>query len=93
MPRTELHVDKELHSVPVADLPPEQFAELEKAIRRDGCRDAIVVWQGHDIILDGCHRYRICEKHGIGYRVVQLAMPDRDAARGRTNRSGLSAGR
>ena len=77
-----LHIDKELHRAPIGDLPPETLAELERAIKREGCRDPIVVWKDHDIILDGCNRYTICEKAGIGYRTVSIDLPDRDAARG-----------
>ena len=33
-------------------------------------------------MLDGHHRYAICEQHGLGYRIQDLSLPDLDAAKG-----------
>lgn len=51
---------------------------LEESILRDGCRDAIVVW--NNIILDGHNRYSICRKHGIPFQIRSIAMESRDEA-------------
>ena len=51
---------------------------LEESILREGCRDAIVVW--NDIILDGYNRYDICIKHGLPYQVKHLQLDSRDEA-------------
>jgi len=51
---------------------------LEESILREGCRDPLTVWDG--ILLDGHNRLKICKKHGIGYRVTTIELPDRIAA-------------
>lgn len=51
---------------------------LEESILREGCRDAIVVW--NDIILDGYNRYDICIQHGLPYQVKHLQLDSRDEA-------------
>lgn len=53
---------------------------LEENIVRDGCRDALVVWAPHNILLDGHNRYEICQRHGIPYRTTEIVLPDRLAA-------------
>lgn len=61
-------------------LTPEEYAGLEESIRAEGCRDALVVWEGENILLDGHNRYAICERLGVPYRTVGIVLPDRDAA-------------
>jgi protein gp37 len=58
----------------------EELDDLEADIIEHGCRDALVVWAdapGGPVLLDGHNRYRICQKHGLPYRVEGLAFPDR----------------
>lgn len=50
-------------------LTPQEYSLLEKNLLREGCRDPIVVWG--DIILDGHHRYKICQEHGIKFNTVK----------------------
>jgi hypothetical protein len=38
---------------------------LEASILAEGCRDAIVVWQERDVIIDGHNRWDICQQHGL----------------------------
>ena len=45
----------------------EEFEELKRSILEDGCRDAIIIWEGHNIIIDGHTRYDICQTHGIPF--------------------------
>ena len=73
---TPIAVDPEL-SILIPPLQPEELAQLEANILAEGCRDPLVVWQG--ILLDGHNRLRICEKHGIPYKVVEIDLPDSDA--------------
>lgn len=49
---------------------PARVVELERLLLKYGCRDPIVVRNG--FIVDGHHRYAICTKHGIPYKVEQL---------------------
>jgi N6-adenosine-specific RNA methylase IME4 len=56
------------------------YVNLELAVLADGCREPLVVWAGKNILLDGHNRLEICERHGIPYQVVDVALPDREAA-------------
>jgi len=72
-------VDDEFEAL-IPPLSEEEFAGLEKSLLNDGCRDRLVVWRGHNLLLDGHHRKKICGKHGIPFGVVEVNLPDRDAA-------------
>lgn len=59
-------------------LPPlheEEFKELEKDIVQKGCLQPLVIWGG--ILIDGYHRYRICQKHNIPFSVKELEFNSR----------------
>ena len=47
----------------------EELSALEASIKQDGCRDPLVVW--HNTIIDGHHRYTICNKYGISFNVIE----------------------
>jgi hypothetical protein len=59
----------------------EEFEELERSILEDGCRDAIVIWKRHGIIIDGHARYGICRTHGIPFDTRELPFENRDDAK------------
>lgn len=50
-------------------LTPQEYSLLEESILKEGCRDPIVVWK--NIILDGHHRYKICQKYGVEFNTVK----------------------
>ena len=52
--------------------------QLEENILHDGCRDDLVVWEGHDILLDGHNRFEICRDHNLPYSVSEITFPDRE---------------
>ena len=59
-------------------LPPltgEQLAVLEADLRQNGCYAPIIVNEDMAIV-DGHNRQRICEEHGISYRMVVFAFED-----------------
>jgi hypothetical protein len=59
----------------------EEQAQLEQNLLAEGgCRDALVVWQGYNLLLDGHHRLDLCRRHGLPYRTREVALPDREAA-------------
>lgn len=60
------------------EMQPEEYRQLEDNIIRDGCRDPIVVWG--NIIVDGHHRYEICQKHGLPFQTVSLDFQSREEA-------------
>ena len=73
----KITVDPEFKS----NIPPlsdEEFAQLEKNILADGCRDPLVLWG--QLLLDGHNRYAICTKHGLPFNTVQKEFASRDEA-------------
>lgn len=53
---------------------------LERQLKAEGCRDALVAWKQTGILLDGHNRKEICEANGLGYRVDWIDLPDRETA-------------
>ena len=47
----------------------EELSALEASIKQEGCRDSLIVW--NNTIIDGHHRYTICNKYGISFNVVE----------------------
>jgi transcriptional regulator with XRE-family HTH domain len=71
-------IDPEFKAL-IPPLPAEEYAALEQSIVRDGCRDALVVWEG--ILVDGHNRYEICNRIRKPFRTVPLERVDsRDSA-------------
>ncbi len=59
-------------------LPPlsgEQFSSLERDILGNGCYTPIIVNEGM-VIVDGHNRFRICEKHGLPFRMLVFSFAD-----------------
>ena len=50
----------------------EEFRQLEVDILQNGCRDPLVLWKGKNILVDGHHRYAICTKHNISYKIFEM---------------------
>ncbi len=62
-------------------LPPLQEGEmtlLRKSLLEEGCRDALVVFQG--TLVDGHNRYRICHENGIPFSITELDRANEDEA-------------
>jgi N6-adenosine-specific RNA methylase IME4 len=75
-------IDPEFRAL-IPPLAPEELAQLEANILRDGCRDPLVVWRWRDadqerdiaeacVLIDGHNRYDICEKNGLEYDVQEM---------------------
>ena len=60
----------------IPPLTDDEYSRLEESIKKEGCRDALVLWG--DILIDGHNRYKICEKHGIDYDTKQLEFDSRE---------------
>lgn len=72
-------VDPEFQAL-IPPLTDDEYRQLEENVVRDGCRDALVTWQG--TLLDGHNRLRICQEHGLNYLTFELpAIHDRDDAK------------
>ena len=63
----------------IASLSDAEFAQLEKNILTDGCRNPIVEWRGY--IVDGHHRYKICTEHGIPFETTTKKFKSRADAK------------
>jgi N6-adenosine-specific RNA methylase IME4 len=73
-----IKVDSEFRSL-IPPLTPDERAQLEANVCRDGCRDPLVLWKG--ILLDGHNRFEICAAHKIKYRVIDQECVDRADAK------------
>ena len=51
----------------------DEYIELEQNIKSNGCREAIVIWDG--TIIDGHHRYKVCQKHSIPFNTKEMDFP------------------
>jgi phage N-6-adenine-methyltransferase len=72
-----MRIDKDFKNL-IPPLSAEEYHLLETSIITEGCRDALVCWQGS--ILDGHNRYEICKKHDLPYNVTHIDFPDRQSA-------------
>ena len=64
-------------------IPPLSYDEREKLLHNlqlNGCREPLVVWEGHSILLDGHNRFELCTKYGIEYKVVEVRLPSFESA-------------
>ena len=68
MAEINLLIDQEFKRL-LPELSSAELAQLEANILSDGCRDPIVVW--NNTIVDGHHRYEICKKHRLPFRIEQ----------------------
>jgi hypothetical protein len=75
----ELQIDQEFQEL-IPPLSQEERAGLEQNLIDNGCRVPLDVWQETNILLDGHHRYDICMRHNIPYKVNLLSLADRNAA-------------
>lgn len=70
----KLEIDLEFEAL-IPALTEEETADLTASLKRDGCRDAIVVWKG--FVVDGHNRYRICTESKIAFKTVELKIGER----------------
>lgn len=62
----------------IPPLKPEEFEQLEKNIVAEGCRDALVLWNG--TLIDGHNRHDICTKNNIAFTTIEIELGSRDDA-------------
>ncbi len=72
----ELRIDPEFKNL-IKPLHTKEFLQLENNIIMDGCRDAIITWNG--IIIDGHNRYEICHRHNIPFRIHEMEFDCRES--------------
>lgn len=73
-----LTIDNEFETL-IPPLSSDEYRLLEESILAEGCRDALITWNG--ILIDGHNRYRICEKHGLPYCTAEIELEDRNAVK------------
>jgi len=76
----DLKIDPELKDL-IPPLTEGEYASLKESIERDGCREPLTIWKGQDIILDGHNRYQICTELQAPFKIVEIELPDRTAAK------------
>ena len=77
-PQKSITILKEIREyiIPLSD---EELFQLEKNILKEGCREPLTVWPKSStqlVLIDGHNRYKICEKHNIGFKVREISFKD-----------------
>lgn len=70
-------IDPEFQEL-IPPLTDDEFKQLEANLLRDGCKEALTVWD--DILIDGHNRYKICQQHSIKFKVDEIKFESRDHA-------------
>lgn len=70
-------IDNEFKNL-IPPLTADERSCLEESIVKEGCRDALVVWDG--ILVDGHNRYEICTKRNIQFKTAEKHFTSRDDA-------------
>jgi len=84
-----IKIDKDFAAL-IPPLSADELAHLENSLLAEGCRDPLVLWKGHDTLLDGHNRLKLCRKHGLKFKTVEIDLPDKEAARAYIIRNQLS---
>lgn len=77
LPPEVVIVDEEFKSL-IPPLAAEEYEQLEANILAEGCRDALVIWKGRNILVDGHNRYAICARHDLPYKTVMREFESRE---------------
>jgi 16S rRNA G966 N2-methylase RsmD len=75
--KPDLQIDPVIRSW-IAPLDAKELELLEASIATEGCRDALIAWNG--VLIDGHHRHEICRREKKPYRVTEMSFPNRDHA-------------
>lgn len=70
-----LEVDAEFKRL-IRPLRKEEYRILENSIRKDGCRDPIIVW--NNTIIDGHNRYLLCHRYNIPFAIEEKFFMSRE---------------
>lgn len=73
----ELQIDKEFQQL-IPPLSAEEYTQLESNLMKEGCRDALITWNG--TLVDGHNRYAICRKHRIKFETIEKEFSNRQEA-------------
>lgn len=73
-----MKIDSEFKNL-IPELAVGEYQKLEASIIKEGCRDALVVW--NDTLLDGHNRYEICNEHSIPFKTTAIELDGRATAK------------
>ena len=75
----ELKIDPEFERL-IPDPDAEEQRWLEESIKKEGCTDPLITWNG--TVIDGHNRFKICTRLGIPFSYSDKDdLPDRDAVK------------
>lgn len=70
--KEHIEIVEELRDL-IRPLSDEEYKQLEQNILEEGCRDPLVVWKDtaaqRYVLIDGHHRYGICQKHKLPFKI------------------------
>lgn len=66
--KIEIIINLELKSL-IPPLTKEEYTNLEESIKKDGCRDSLIVWKEKNMLVDGHNRLDICTKNNKNYKI------------------------
>jgi site-specific DNA-methyltransferase (adenine-specific) len=72
-------VDTEFANL-IPPLSADELAQLTENIMTEGCRDPLIIWADHNILLDGHNRHAVCEANKISFKTIEISLPNRTAA-------------
>ncbi len=58
----------------------EELTLLEESIKKDGCRDPLIIWKGKNVLIDGHHRYKICKKYNVEFQIKEINFKSEEEA-------------
>ncbi len=71
-----MNIDQEFKGL-IPSLTAEEYRQLEQNIIKEGCRDALITWEG--ILIDGHNRHEICTVNNIPFNVLKKEFDNRDS--------------
>lgn len=73
----KLHINPRFETA-LPFLTKKEYKALERSILEEGVRNPIIVW--NNTIIDGHHRYKICLKHDIPFKIIEKKFESEDDA-------------
>jgi hypothetical protein len=73
-------IDPEFQNL-IPPLSASELADLHRSLGTEGCRDALIIWKGENLLIDGHNRLRWCRDHKKPFPVVEKEFASRDEAK------------
>ncbi len=70
-------IDREFQNL-IPPLSPSELADLHRSLDAEGCRDALIIWKGEKLLIDGHNRLRYCREKGYPFPVIEKEFASRD---------------